>query len=403
MPNVVELKQERARLIGEARSILDTAEAANRDLEGQEVETYGRLDSEITALTNRIQRQEEQDRRDREMAGRDDQPGGPADRDPGGEENLEDQFRALARGERKNVEISWNRGDVERAQRDLTKGTDTAGGHTVDQSFVGRLYEFLTERSAIRQTNATVLTTGSGEPLLVPKVTAHGSASIVAEGGTIGESDPTFGQVELGAFKYGQLIQLSSELVTDTAVNLLDFVARDAGRGLGEASGAHFVTGSGSGQPTGVTQDTSLGVTAASATAITADEIIDLYFAVIGPYRRNSYWMLNDSVLAAIRKLKDSNGQYLWEPSLRNGVPDRILSRPVVTDHNMADAAANAVTVLFGDFSGYYIRDVGTMRFERSDHFAFDSDLVTFRSIMRTDGKLVDTTGAVKHLVQAAA
>jgi len=398
MPSIVDLKQERARLIGEARTLIDTAEAANRDLGSEEAQSYDRLDGEIEALTVRINRQEQAEQRDRDAATAPDPNLGEDD-----VETLEDEFRALARGERRNVTVNYNAADVERGSRDLTVATATAGGHTVPETFVGRLYEFLTERSAIRQTNATVLTTQSGEKMLIPKVTGQGSAALVSEATALAESDPAFNQVELDAYKYGQLIQLSSELIADTGVNLLDFVARDAGRALGEATGTHYVTGDGSSKPTGVLEDTTLGVTAAAVATMTADEVIDLYFSVIAPYRRNAYWLLNDATLAILRKLKDDDGQYLWEPSLRNGVPDRILGRPVVTDHNVAAPAAGAISAAFGDFSGYYIRDVGTMRFERSDHFAFSSDLVTFRSIMRTDGKLVDTTGAVKHLIQAAA
>jgi len=398
MPSIVDLKQERARLIGEARTLIDTAEAANRDLGSEEAQSYDRLDGEIEALTVRINRQEQAEQRDRDAATAPDPNLGEDD-----VETLEDEFRALARGERRNVTVNYNAADVERGSRDLTVATATAGGHTVPETFVGRLYEFLTERSAIRQTNATVLTTQSGEKMLIPKVTGQGSAALVSEATALAESDPAFNQVELDAYKYGQLIQLSSELIADTGVNLLDFIARDAGRALGEATGTHYVTGDGSSKPTGVLEDTTLGVTAAAVATMTADEVIDLYFSVIAPYRRNAYWLLNDATLAILRKLKDADGQYLWEPSLRNGVPDRILGRPVVTDHNVAAPAAGAISAAFGDFSGYYIRDVGTMRFERSDHFAFSSDLVTFRSIMRTDGKLVDTTGAVKHLIQAAA
>jgi len=398
MPSIVDLKQNRARLIGEARTLIDTAEAANRDLGSEEAQSYDRLDGEIEALTVRINRQEQAEQRDRDAATAPDPNLGEDD-----VETLEDEFRALARGERRNVTVNYNAADVERGSRDLTVATATAGGHTVPETFVGRLYEFLTERSAIRQTNATVLTTQSGEKMLIPKVTGQGSAALVSEATALAESDPAFNQVELDAYKYGQLIQLSSELIADTGVNLLDFIARDAGRALGEATGTHYVTGDGSSKPTGVLEDTTLGVTAAAVATMTADEVIDLYFSVIAPYRRNAYWLLNDATLAILRKLKDADGQYLWEPSLRNGVPDRILGRPVVTDHNVAAPAAGAISAAFGDFSGYYIRDVGTMRFERSDHFAFSSDLVTFRSIKRTDGKLVDTTGAVKHLIQAAA
>lgn len=374
--------------------MIETAESENRDFTAEEQQTSDRIDGEITSLTNRISRQERDEQRARDMA---DPPAPrPHERDQG--EGLSEQFRALARGEQRVVTVNFNAADV---QRDLTVGTDTAGGHTVPTSFVRSLYESLVERSAIRQTNVRVLTTTSGEKMLVPKVTTRGSAALVSEGGTLQESDPAFGQVELDAYKYGQLIQLSSELIADSGVNILDFIARDAGRALGEATGTHYVTGDGSSKPAGVSPNATNGVTADSDTEITAEEVIDLYFSVIGPYRRNGYWMMNDSTLATVAKLQDGSGRYLLDP-LATTTPQTIRGRPVVTDHNMAEIAASARVILFGDFSGYTIRDVGSMRFERSEHFAFDTDLVTFRSIMRTDGELVDTTGAVKALDMGA-
>ena len=185
MPSIVDLKQERARLIGEARTLIDTAEAANRDLGSEEAQSYDRLDGEIEALTVRINRQEQAEQRDRDAATAPDPNLGEDD-----VETLEDEFRALARGERRNVTVNYNAADVERGSRDLTVATATAGGHTVPETFVGRLYEFLTERSAIRQTNATVLTTQSGEKMLIPKVTGQGSAALVSEATALAESDP---------------------------------------------------------------------------------------------------------------------------------------------------------------------------------------------------------------------
>lgn len=401
MPTLIELRQSRAEAITQLRNLYTETEEANRDLTADETQTAERMEAEITALSGRISRQERIEQLDREAAV---EPGpNPAAADArSADAELEEQFRQLANGERRSVTIDFNgRSRAAHGQRDLTVGTAAAGGNTVPETFVSRLYEFMSERSAIRQTNVTTLTTASGEKLLIPKVTAHGSAALVTEGGALAESDPTFGQVELDAYKYGQLLQVSSELLSDTGVNLLDFVARDAGRALGEATGAHFISGDGSSKPKGVVTGASAGKTAASATAITADEVIDLYFSVIGPYRNNASWMMNDSTLGYIAKLKDGSNRYLLDP-LSTGTPLSIRGKRVVTDHNVAEIAASAKTILFGDFSAYYIRDVGSVRFERSDDYAFGNDLVTFRSIIRTDGDLIDTTGAIKYLAQAA-
>lgn len=406
MPTALDLKRERAQRVGDMRKLLDDAEGEGRDLSSEEQQSYDRLEGEVDALKQRIDRQERVESEERDLADVDppdpDGGGGSGGRG-GGEgrrggdgEELAEAFRQLARGERRSVEVDYD-------ARDLTVGTDSAGGHTVPTTFVRDLYESMQEMSAIRQTRVRTITTASGEQMQFPKKTSRGSASLVSEGQPLTESDPSFGQVTLGAWKYGQLLQLSYELLQDTGVNLLDVISRDAGEALGEATGAHYVTGDGSSKPQGIVTAATVGVTAAATGDITTDELLDLMYSVIRPYRRRGEWFLEDSTVLVVRKKKDNDGQYIWQPGLQAGEPDRLWGRPVTPDHNMPTAATGNKSVLFGDFSGYVIRDVGQMRFERSTDFAFDSDLVTFRSLIRTDGDMLDTSGAVKALQQAAA
>jgi HK97 family phage major capsid protein len=175
------------------------------------------------------------------------------------------------------------------------------------------------EVSGILQAGPTVLQTTSGETLQVPKTTAHSTAALVSEGGTIGASDPTFGQASLGAYKYGFLIQPARELIDDTSVDLLGYLARESGRALGNAIGTAFITGTGTSQPAGIVTGATLGVTGGTAVvgAFTADNLIDLYFSVIAPYRSSPScgWLMRDATLANVRKLKDTTNQYLWQPS----------------------------------------------------------------------------------------
>lgn len=141
-----------------------------------------------------------------------------------------------------------------------------------------------------------------------------------------------------------------------------------------------------------------------------ANDLVDLYHSVISGYRANAYWMMNDLSAAIIRKLRDDTGgsglgNFLWQPGLQAGAPDTIFNRPVVTDHNVAVMAANALSIAFGDFSAYFaIRDVNAVRFERSDDFAFANDLVTFRALFRTDSKQLinGASGAVKFYKNSA-
>lgn len=281
----------------------------------------------------------------------------------------------------------------------LQKGVAAQGGSIVPTSFVRELYDYLEVYSGMRRTNATIITTTGGEALEFPKVVAGGTAAAVGEGGTIAGSDPTFGKMTLGAFKFGQLLQYSNELAQDSGVDLLGFAARDFGRSLGRITDTEYVLGTGSTRPTGIMAAAGTGVTGGTGFAGVPqfDDLINLLYSVNEEYRaNNAQWLMRDATAGAVRRLKDNDGQYLWQPGLQVGQPDRLLGFDVVSDPNVAATGTNANSVAFGDFSAFYIRDVGTVRIERSDDFAFNSDLVTWRAVLRTDSNLIDLTGAVK-------
>jgi HK97 family phage major capsid protein len=268
------------------------------------------------------------------------------------------------------------------------------------------------EANGVRRTNSTILSTSSGENLLVPKTTGHGTATLVAEAGPFLENDPQFAQVTLTSYKFGQLIQVSRELVEDTAVDLLGYLARAAGMAIGVVTEGFFVTGTGSAQPEGIANSPTVGKTGTTGQTLTviANDLIDLYHSVFDQYRTRAFWIMKDSSAAVIRKLRDDTGgaglgNFVWQPGLVAGTPDTIFGRPVVTSASMPAMAANAHSIAFGDFSLYYtIRDVNSVRFERSDDFAFANDLVSFRSVLRTDGKQVvnGANGAVKFYRNSA-
>ncbi|WP_208883652.1 phage major capsid protein [Streptomyces sp. PBH53] len=313
------------------------------------------------------------------------------------------ELRRWARGEVRSIDIPKPEGI---AFRDLLKGTATAGGNTVPTTFYGKLMAHLIEVSGLMMAGPTVLNTASGETIEVPVTTAHSSASLTPEANPLNESDPAFAKRTLGAYKYGVLMQASTELLSDTGVDLEGYLAMQAGRALGNAFGAHAITGTGTNQPTGLITSASTGVTGGTgvAGAFTADNLIDLYYSVIAPYRNSAScgWLMRDATLGAVRKLKDGQNQYLWQPSIQVGAPDTLLGKPVHTDPNVAAVATSAKSVAFGDFSQYFVRLAGGVRFERSEDYAFNSDLVTFRAIIRADGLLVDQTGAVKVFAGAA-
>lgn len=388
---IVEMKEERARVFEQLKALNDSVLAEEREFNGEEEAAYDKMNAEMDQLALDISKAEKDERIEtlRKSLVDNKTPKAQGPRTP--DEELWDKARAFCLGETKHLEVPFAE------QRDLlTTGT---GANAIPVSFVRSLREHLIDNSAMRQTNATVLTTEGGEPLKVPKTTTHPTAGIIGEAATITESDPVLGQVTLDSYKYAYTQQLSREFVTDEVVNVLEYLSRISGTALGNGSGAHFVTGTGSAQPNGVV---TAAIAAASnivtgatgtTTTVTSDSLIDLYHKPVTGYRANSWWMMRDATVAAVRKIKETTGQYLWQPGLQVGQPDTLLGRPVVADPNVAAMAANAYSIVFGDFSTYYIRDVGPVLFERSDDFAFATDLVTFRAILRTDGDLIDTNG----------
>lgn len=303
----------------------------------------------------------------------------------------------------KSITVSFKgRPEARMTYADLVKGTASAGGNLVPTGFLPTLFRVMTERSAVRQTNARVIRTDSGEALPFPKLLTTGVAAIVGEAAAIGESDPTFGQVTLGAFKYANMMQVSRELLEDSAIDIPTLLGEIAAIQIAEGNGPHLVTGTGSGQPQGVTNSNVLGFQGTTVAAITYGQLISLFTSVRSPYRTNGYWLMNDAVLAQLWQIVDTTGQPLLRQAANAPFEFSIFGRPVVLDPTMPTSGAQAPVILFGDFSAYYvIRDVDGVRFERSDDFAFANDLVSFRVIFRTDAKQAvnDAAGsAVKAL-----
>jgi HK97 family phage major capsid protein len=407
---VKRLQERRANVWEDAKKLADTAAEANRAFSGEEQSTWDTLNAEMEALDKRAQAiiAGEQRAKDTEdalshltnqtvVAGRE-------QRTPDGAvvNELRDMLTGKP-GAPRAVDVRPS-GPVN--FRTLSKLTAAAGANTVQTSFYDQLVQHMIEVSAVLQAGVRVLNTNSGETIQVPKTTAHSTAAIVAEAGTLGVSDPAFGQASLGAYKYGVMVQLSRELVDDSTVDLEGYLSMETGRALGNAFGAHLIAGTGTGQPTGILQSSTLGITTGTGVAgvPTADNLIDLYYSVIAPYRNSpsAAYLMKDTTLGSIRKIKDTTGQYLFQPSLTAGTPDSLLGKPIYTDPFMPATAVNAKSVVFGDFSRYFVRLAGGIRFERSDEYAFNADLITFRALLRGDGALMDTTGALKHIVGAA-
>lgn len=301
------------------------------------------------------------------------------------------------------------RGELTTAEfRVLSKASAGAGLNLVPTEFQRTLIGLLRYTGAMRQLS-NVFTTSSGAALQVPTVTAHGTASWVAENAAFSASDETFGQKTLNAYKNGTLIKVSVELLQDAAFDLEGYIGQEFAARIGVLENTAYVAGDGSAKPTGVTTSATAGVTAAGAAAITADELLDLIYSLSPPYRRNASFLMGDLTVKLIRKLKASGtGEYIWqdgltrgeESSILGGAPSMLWGYPVYSDPDMPAATTGLVSVLFGDFSYYWIRDADGVHMQRLNELYAENGQVGFIAYHRTDGLLVNTA-AVKKLTQA--
>ena len=219
-----------------------------------------------------------------------------------------------------------------------------------------------------------------------------GTASWVDEEGSITESDDSFTQVSIGAYKLGTLIKVSNELLHDSVFDLEKYISKEVARRIGTKEEDSFFNGDGDGKPVGIFNGTGgaqVGVTTASTSAITADEIIDLFYSLGAPYRKKAVWVVNDATVKSIRKLKDGNGNYLWQPALTADTPDTLLGRPVYTSTAVPTIASGAKVIAFGDFNYYWIADRQGRVFKKLSELYATTDQTGFVATQRVDGKLI--------------
>ena len=397
---ILELREKRAKAWEAAKAFLDSHRNDKGVLSAEDDAAYTRMEQEITDLGKEISRMERREALDAQLNLPVNQPltGKPLN------------GRETAKTGRATDEYRQNFWDMMRSKTPMPQvvnalqiGTDSEGGYLVPDEYERTLVEALEEENVFRQL-AKVIRTSSGDRK-IPVVATKGTASWIDEEGAYLESDDAFGQVSIGAYKVGTMIKVSEELLNDSVFDLEAYISREFARRIGAKEEEAFFTGDGSGKPLGVlaaTGGAETGVTAASATAITADELIDLFYSLKAPYRRNAVWVLNDSTIKAIRKLKDNQGQYLWQPSLTAGAPDLLLGKPVRTSAYMPAIAADAKTVAFGDFSYYWIADRQGRSFKRLNELYAATGQVGFLASQRVDGKLV-LPEAIKVLAQKSA
>ncbi|WP_018704676.1 phage major capsid protein [Anaeromusa acidaminophila] len=398
MNKILELREKRAKLWDSTKAFLDSRRNENGLLSAEDTATYEKMEADVVSLGKEIDRLERQAVLDLELS----KPTTAAiTNKPSQHQETEKTGRASSEYKAAFWKAMKNKNSFD-VQNALQVGTDSEGGYLVPDEFERTLVEALQEENIFRQL-ATIITTSSGDRK-IPVVATKGTASWVDEEGAIPESDDAFGQVSIGAYKLATMIKVSEELLNDSVFNLEQYIAKEFGRRIGAKEEEAFFVGDGTGKPTGIfnaTGGAGVGITTASATAITIDEIMDLFYSLKSPYRKNAVFVTNDATVKAIRKLKDGNGQYLWQPSLTAGQPDTILNRPLKTSAYVPAIASAAKTIAFGDFSYYWVADRQGRSFQRLNELFAVNGQVGFRATQRVDGKLI-LAEAVKVLQMKA-
>ncbi|MBM7825132.1 HK97 family phage major capsid protein [Arcanobacterium pluranimalium] len=400
---ISDLRTRRAHIWDQAKAFLDERrDTATGCLSAEDDQTYARMEADIERLTGEIARAERAQRLDADLARATNAPLISMPGQTGDESETSKMGRASASYKRAFWDAMRLNASPMEVRNALSEGVDSEGGYLVPDEFEHTLVQSLAEQNIMRGL-ANVIQTTSGDRK-IPVVSTHGSAGWLDEGKPYTESDETFSQITLSAFKLGTFLKISEELLGDSVFDVEAYLAAEFARRIGAAEEEAFLVGDGKGKPTGIFDATGGGisdVTTAKAADITADELIDLHYSLRAPYRARAVWLMNDATVKTVRKLKDNQGQYLWQPALTAGAPDMILGKPVHTSTFAPGIKAGAKTVAFGDLSYYWIADRQGRSFKRLNELFATSGQVGFLASQRLDGKLV-LPEAVKILTQKA-
>ena len=376
---VQELIEKRAKVWETAKNFVDTHEDKNGNLSAEDKETYSRMEAEIEELTNSIERQQRAERREQELSKPVNSPitGKPYKDEPQGEVKT-----GRASDEYKKAMLTALRSNFRQVSNVLQEGVDADGGYLVPEEYDHRLIDVLTEENIMRGI-ATKITT-SGEHKINIAATKP-AAAWIEEGEALSFGDATFEQKILDAHKLHVAIKITEELLYDNAFGLENYIITEFGKALANAEEDAFLNGDGVGKPTGIFDKTKGGESIGTLTAaLKSDDILDLIYKLKRPYRKNASFIMNDATLAQIRKLKDNNGQYLWQPSYQANEPDKILGYNIRTS-----AFAPTDAIAFGDYKYYNIGDRGSRSFKQLNELFAGNGMVGYVAKERVDGLLI--------------
>ena len=396
---ITEMRNKRKKLIETMDGFLDTHKTKNGTLSAEDDKTYKTMEDEITELTNEIHRMERREAIEAEL----EKPvSKPIIENPmnGRLDNSEIKTGRAADSYKKAM-LSALRSNFRHVSNVLQEGVDADGGYLVPEEYDSRLIDGLEEENIIRKLGHRITTSGERK---INIAATKPAAAWIDEGEALTFSDATFSQINLDAHKLHVAVKVTEELLYDNAFQLENYIIEEFYKALANAEEDAFINGNGTGKPLGIlaaSGGAEVGVTAASATAITADEVINLVYSLKRPYRKNAVFILNDQTIAALRKLKDGNGAYMWQAALVAGEPDKLLGYPVYTSAYMPTIEAGAKTIIFGDLSYYNIGDRGSRSFAELRELFAGNGMVGFVAKERVDGKLV-LPEAIKVLQQKA-
>lgn len=385
MNKILELREKRAKAWEAAKNFLDSKRGNDGLLSAEDTATYDKMEADVVALGKEIERLERQASIDAELA----RPtSNPITNQPGAGHCDEPKTGRASDAYRQDM-LKALRTNFRQITNVLSEGIDTDGGYLVPEEYDRRLIDGLTEENIFRKLATTITTSGER------KINIAGSkpaAAWIDEGEELTFGDAKFAQINLDAHKLHVAVKVTEELLYDNAFGLENYLLRAFSKALGNAEEDAFLNGDGAGKPLGIFAETGgadVGVTAASATAITADEIINLVYSLKRPYRKNAKFIMNDQTISLLRKLKDGNQAYLWQPSVQAGEPDRLFGYEVLTSPYVPVVEAGKPVIAFGDFSYYNIGDRGTRSFAELKELFAGNGMIGFVAKERVDGKLV--------------
>ena len=382
--NVQDLIAKRAKAWEAAKSFLEAHRGENGVLSAEDDATYDRMEKEITDLTKEIDRLNRQAAIEAQL----NQPTSSPLSSMPNRNDVKPEKKGRASDQYARDMLTAMRTNFHQVSDILQEGVDADGGYLVPEEWDSRLIDVLNEENIMRGLATHITTSGEHK---INIAGAKPTAAWIEEGGALQFTDAKFGQKIMDAHKLHVAVKVTEELLYDSMFDLANYITTQFGIAIANAEEDAFLNGDGKGKPTGLFDETNGGTVAKTLTGtkLGTDDVLDLVYALKRPYRKKAAFIMNDQTLAALRKLKDNNGAYIWQPSYQAGEPDRLLGYTVHTSAYAPELAAGKPVMAFGDYSYYNIGDRGTRSMQELRELFAGNGMIGFVAKERVDGLLV--------------